>query len=325
MLRSVLAFSAVAAFLAAVAGCAVNRFERREPWRDQAENMCISRGLVQPTAWVSLGQEIAGPGPCGLQQPFKVTRLGGGSVIMKQRLTIGCPALAEAEAWLADTIQPAARLYFGVQVAEINAGTYACRGRNNRVGAKLSEHSFGNALDIMSFTLADGHVITIKGGWRGTEAEQGFLREVFTGACNRFNTVLGPGSDMFHYDHFHVDLARHDPRGMRRVCKPRLAFASQLGAGGAAQAQAGYVQPAQAYATPRPAERPFAAQPSGIDEEQDPYGVGVGAPSGARSGGRLPDPSLAAAPRPRASADDQPQAGGEATLGPPEEGGEPIY
>ena len=289
MWRKVFAFSALALFGAGLTGCAINRFERREAWRDQAEQACIARKLVQPTAWVSLAREIDGPGPCGMQQPFRVTRLGNGAVALKQRVTLACPALAEAEAWLADTIQPAANLYFGVAVAEINAGSYACRGRNNRVGAKLSEHSFGNALDIMSFTLADGHVITVKGGWRGSEAEQAFLREVFVGACARFSTVLGPGSDMFHYDHIHVDLARHDPRGLRRVCKPLLKFESQL------YAADGTPRP---MATPRPPARQPAPPQAPVEmEEDDPYGAAPSAASSAaRGGGRYARSSAAEAP-----------------------------
>ncbi len=172
MRRSVLAFSGLALFGAALTACSVNRFERREPWRDQAEQVCLAKKLVTQTEFITPAAAIDGPGPCGMQQPFRVTRLGNGSVLLKQRMTLGCPALAEAEAWLADTIQPAAELYFGVAVAEINAGTYSCRGRNNQPGAKLSEHGFGNAVDVMSFKLADGHVITVKGGWRGTEASR---------------------------------------------------------------------------------------------------------------------------------------------------------
>ena len=74
-------------------------------------------------------------------------------------------------------------------------------------------------------------MITVKGGWRGTEAEQGFLREIFLGACQRFTTVLAPGSNVFHYDHIHVDLARHDPRGLKRICQPLIKFTPQLGTG----------------------------------------------------------------------------------------------
>ncbi|GEP08406.1 extensin family protein [Methylobacterium gnaphalii] len=294
MWRIVLAFSIPAVFLAGLAGCAVNRFEARAPWRDKAESMCIARGLVQPTAYVSLGKEIDGPGPCGIQQPFKITRLGNGSVALKQRMTLGCSALAETEAWLADTIQPAANLYFGVPVTEINAGTYSCRGQNNQVGAKLSEHSYGNAIDIMSFKLADDHVITVKGGWRGTEAEQAFLREVFTGACARFTTVLAPGSNVFHYDHIHVDLARHDPRGLRRICKPLLKFEPQIGANG---------QPRQ-FASPRPPVRQPAPPQAPIDQETDePYGAASSRGSASQYA-RAPSPrsAYAAAPPSRLGA-----------------------
>ena len=69
-----------------------------------------------------------------------------------------------------------------------------------------------------SFTLADGRRITVKDGWRGAPEEQGFLRDVQGAACERFTTVLAPGSNVFHYDHMHVDLMRR--RGGRRACNP---------------------------------------------------------------------------------------------------------
>jgi hypothetical protein len=81
----------------------------------------------------------------------------------------------------------------------------------------------------MGFILADGREISVVKGWRGADpTTQEFLREAFVGACRYFTTVLGPGSDAFHYDHFHIDLARHDPRGQRRICKPILKFAPRI-------------------------------------------------------------------------------------------------
>ncbi|MCJ2013226.1 extensin family protein [Methylobacterium sp. J-076] len=327
MRRSVLAFSAIALFGAALTACSVNRFERREPWRDQAEQVCLAKKLVQQTEFITPAAAIDGPGPCGMQQPFRVTRLGNGSVLLKQRMTLGCPALAEAEAWLADTIQPAAELYFGVAVAEINAGTYSCRGRNNQPGAKLSEHGFGNAVDVMSFKLADGHVITVKGGWRGTEAEQGFLREVFLGACQRFTTVLAPGSNVFHYDHIHVDLARHDPRGLRRICQPLIKFTPQLGGDGP-----------RALARPLPPARQPAPPQAPVDiEEDDPYGVSpMSRASGtsqvarapARGAGQVPSAYTSVQPRqdfvPRAAPRPAPRAVAAAPAETGEDSGEPL-
>ncbi|WP_018262536.1 extensin-like domain-containing protein [Methylobacterium sp. WSM2598] len=264
MRRGLVAFSAFTLFSLGLTGCALKPFEQREPWRTEAEEACLARGLVKPTEDIVPVKEIDGPGICGMVHPFRVTRLAGGTVALKQRMTLACPMIPEVEAWLAATVQPAAQLYFGQPVVEINSGSYSCRGRNNQVGAKLSEHSFGNAVDVMSFRLADGSVVTVKGGWRGSEAEQGFLREVFLGACNHFTTVLAPGSNVYHYDHLHLDLARHDPRGLRRICKPLIKFQSQLPPPGS---------PLSPIRKKPPAWQP-APDPAPIDvEEDDPYGV----------------------------------------------------
>src|SRR5690606_14136026 len=92
--------------------------------------------------------------------------------------------------------------------------SYGCRPRNNVRGAKLSEHSFGNALDIGAFRLADGREIKVKRDWRnGPPEAQAFLREAHATACRYFTAVLGPGSDRHHEDHFHLDLARHGKSG----------------------------------------------------------------------------------------------------------------
>jgi hypothetical protein len=94
---------------------------------------------------------------------------------------------------------------------------------NNQPGARLSEHSFGNAIDIGGFVLADGRKITLVHDWtRGDDQTQAFLRDVHNGACGRFATVLSPGSNAFHYNHIHIDLAMHGvtSSGPRRICKP---------------------------------------------------------------------------------------------------------
>ena len=64
----------------------------------------------------------------------------------------------------------------------------------------------------------------MKGWTKGDEQEKGFLREAHIGACDHFTTVLGPGSNAFHYNHFHVDLAMHGntSQGPRRYCRPIL-------------------------------------------------------------------------------------------------------
>jgi hypothetical protein len=59
---------------------------------------------------------------------------------------------------------------------------------------------------------------------RGDEQSQAFLQDVHAGACTEFTTVLGPGANIFHYNHIHVDLALHGntSSGPRRICRPQL-------------------------------------------------------------------------------------------------------
>jgi hypothetical protein len=90
-------------------------------------------------------------------------------------------------------------------------------------GARLSEHAFGNAVDVAGFTLADGREIDFVHDWKKTDSQEAaFLHEAHAGACQYFTTVLGPGADVFHYNHIHLDLANHGSTdtGPRRICKP---------------------------------------------------------------------------------------------------------
>ncbi|OJY38939.1 MAG: extensin, partial [Rhizobiales bacterium 65-9] len=225
-------FVAVAGTLALLAGCGrFGVFEQRDPWRAEAELQCLQAGLVKPSIFVQPRSAISGPGVCGMDHPFQVMAYAGGAVAVAQKLTLACPMISRADQWVEEVVQPIARASYGQPVAQIKAGSYSCRSQNNQRGARLSEHSFGNAMDVFSFTFADGREIVVKTGWRGAPDEQQFLRQVFVNSCRYFTTVLGPGADMFHYDHFHLDLARHDPRGLRSICKPVIKFDPMPGEG----------------------------------------------------------------------------------------------
>lgn len=271
MRRGYVAFGALALIGVAVVGCGRFAYETREPWRAQAEEACLASKLVAPSAYMSRVSAIDGPGSCGISYPFRATALAGGSVGLTNKLTLACPIIAEVDSWLNGTVQPAAELYLGTTVSDLRAGSYSCRSRNNQRGARTSEHAYGNAVDVMAFRLADGRELTVKAGWRGRPEEQEFLREVFVGACRHFTTVLGPGSDMFHHDHFHIDLARHDPRGRRRVCRPAIKFEPRLDPD-----QVGERPPVRR--PPVPSRRPEPAAPLEIDEEDDLYGVASAPP-----------------------------------------------
>lgn len=273
MRRAHLAFIALGiAGAAGLAGCGKFQKPQRAAWRDQAEAACMSSRQVQLSSYVSLrGKPIDGPGTCGMQQPLKVTALQNGSVSLTSPALLACPVVATTDQWFAEVVQPAAMNILGAQVIEIRSGSYSCRAMNNGTATtRTSEHAYGNAVDVFSFRLNDNRVVTVKEGWRGSPEEQNFLREIFVGACTYFGTVLGPGADPMHYDHLHIDLARHS-KG-RHICKPIIKYTPNynlpppdparpyISAQGvpAPQSQRGNSQTATAYAG-----EPMLRQPSG--------------------------------------------------------------
>jgi Extensin-like protein C-terminus len=171
-------------------------------------------------------------------QPEPLPRLGPGQgnsvgafgpVAVKPAATLACPIVSVLDRWLADSVQPAAQRWFGARVVEIKQiSAYSCRGMNGNSRAHISEHAFGNALDIAAFTLSDGRRVTVKDGWKGMPEEQGFLRDVQAAACQQFNTVLAPGSNVYHYDHIHVDLMRR--ASQRVICQPAAVSGEEIAA-----------------------------------------------------------------------------------------------
>ncbi len=133
--------------------------------------------------------------------------------------TLACPIVSALDRWVTDGVQPAALHWFRAPVVEIKQiSAYSCRSMVGAGTSHISEHAFGNALDIAAFTFADGRKVTVKDGWHGTPEEQGFLRDVHLYACETFSTVLAPGYNAAHYDHIHVDLMRREAG--RRPCRP---------------------------------------------------------------------------------------------------------
>lgn len=222
MARRVWPFVAIAVAISALAGCASRERVERPSWRAAAENACLAQGQVTPSQWIQPAAPIEGPGICGLDHPFTVTALAGGTVAFESPQTLDCSMIPALDAWIAQVLQPAAQASYGQPVVAIKAfGSYSCRHAQHDPFARMSEHSFANAIDLASFRLADGREVSVLRDWRGDDAARAFLRSSHGGACEIFNTVLGPGYPQ-HDNHFHFDLARHGntSRGPRRYCKP---------------------------------------------------------------------------------------------------------
>ncbi len=232
MARRLLLLLAIATLLAA-AGCSNYERPRRPPWRSQAESACLAQNAIHVSAFVQPARAIEGPGICGLDHPFKVSGFLDGAVQLNSAYTLDCPMIAALNRWLTEVVQPAARARFGEEVAGIDSmGAYSCRTMNNMPGGRISEHAFGNALDIGGFRLTGGREISIvRDWWRGDEEARAFLQDVHAGACEHFTTVLSPGSNIFHYNHIHLDLALHGntANGLRRICRPFVEPTRPLG------------------------------------------------------------------------------------------------
>ncbi|MEW9804653.1 extensin family protein [Mesorhizobium sp. ZMM04-5] len=145
----------------------------------------------------------ADPIGCSMPYPIVVSSLGSG-IELQPRAEMNC-AMAEAAARFAgDVVSPAAQRTFGKPLQSVaHASAYVCRPRNG--SQKLSEHAFGNALDIAAFTLSGGTTIAVQPS--PPERSSEFLDAVRSAACGPFKTVLGPGSDADHAEHIHLDLA----------------------------------------------------------------------------------------------------------------------
>ena len=215
------------AVLLGLVGCGM-RFDTRAPWRDEVEAKCLSSGAVKLSAYVEPMNRIDGPGACGLQQPLRVSALAGGTIGLTSRATMSCSALSSVDRWVKEVVEPASMLYYRQHVTGMTVGSYSCRNQDSKWVANISEHAFGNAVDVMGFKFSDGRSMSVVNGWKGDARDQAFLREIAVDACDYFTTVLAPGSDSYHANHIHIDLSRHDSGWQRHVCQPKLQFARRI-------------------------------------------------------------------------------------------------
>lgn len=139
---------------------------------------------------------------CGLASGVKLEAVHGVRLIPAAR--VDCRTANSIAEWVRRGVKPAVGRRGGGVVGMRVAASYSCRTINNRRGARLSQHAHGRAIDISGFVMASGNTVTVLGGWGRGEAGR-VLARIRRTACGPFTTVLGPGSDRHHRDHFHLD------------------------------------------------------------------------------------------------------------------------
>jgi hypothetical protein len=192
--------------------------------------------------------DIHGAGGCGgtdLVRLEAVVLADKRQVLLKPAAIMRCKMASAIADWLRNDMVPLATS-LGTTLADLdNFDSFECRGRNRVVGAKLSEHGLANALDVRELKLGNGRSISLTDRAAPREVREKVLASV----CARFTTVLGPGSDWYHEDHIHIDLAER--RGGYRICQWNV------------------WDPLPAVAPLLPAERPDEAPPREVAAKED--------------------------------------------------------
>ena len=147
---------------------------------------------------------ISGGDGCGIPVPVRVSEIltARTSVKLEPPITVGCRFADAMADWVRQDLEPLLASRGGGLAKLTGSNGYECRGRNRVVGAKLSEHAIGNAMDIRALVLQDKTIADIT----KTAAALTLFAQVKLTACARFMTVLGPGSDGYHEDNLHLDL-----------------------------------------------------------------------------------------------------------------------
>lgn len=158
-------------------------------------------------------------GACGAPSPIEISAIkldDGTKVTIEPAATMRCATAQALIDWVRGEVVPAAHKHLGEPITALrNAASYDCRGRNRVKGAKLSEHGKANAFDIAAFRKRSGDWVEV--GKPGSGAA--FFAQVRKSACGPFTTVLGPGSDSYHEDHLHVDLATRGRNRRALYCR----------------------------------------------------------------------------------------------------------
>ena len=210
--------------------------------------------------------DITGPGSCGgtdLVSLEAVVIPGKGNVPLKPAATLRCEMAAAVAGWIREDMAALAASLGSALVELDNFDSFDCRGRNRVKGAKMSEHGRANALDVRGLKLANGQFVSLTDPVAPRAARERVLQSV----CTRFTTVLGPGSDGYHEDHIHLDIAAR--RGGYKICQwmiyePMPQIAPLLPAERPAEA------PPREVAAGKPQAQPTVAAPEPNAEEAAP-------------------------------------------------------
>jgi hypothetical protein len=161
-------------------------------------------------------------GSCHVENPVHLNSVNalGSSVQLPEGPLFNCKFALQFSKWLKESGVPILTAQLGSPIKKISTGPgYECRGRNGDSSAKISEHGFGNAVDITTLGMQDGRTLNVEEAINPNAANSGVWHGLRASACGYFTTVLGPGSNAAHAKHFHFDMGVHGKSGNYRICE----------------------------------------------------------------------------------------------------------
>ena len=190
---------------------------KERPKADSRQDAACRAALTAIGARFQTAPAINDGKACGIDSPVLLQGLPGG-IAVEPAATIRCETALQLARWMEESVKPALKAAMpGETVTALSqASAYVCRNRNGAEEGRISEHAFGNAVDIAGFTLESGKTVTIRPADREPTLEGAFQRAITEAACLYFTTVLDPGSDAAHQNHLHLDVKAR--RGGYRYC-----------------------------------------------------------------------------------------------------------
>ena len=187
------------------------------------EDFAICRNeLAELGAKFTVPEMPAAEAKCTVPNPVRIRAIASpvGDVAFPDGPILNCIFAKRFTTWVSDVAAPAVMSRTGEALAAMTTGPgYECRGRNGDSSAKISEHAFGNAIDIVSFRLASKESIPVSNVTKTGNEESRWLMALRISACGYFTTVLGPGSNVAHAEHYHLDLGLHGKSANYKICE----------------------------------------------------------------------------------------------------------
>ena len=158
---------------------------------------------------------------CGVAEPVRLDSIGlsdTARIDLSGRPVLDCAFALVFTGFVRDLMSPLAAAMLGSRLSAVGiVSGYRCGSPIRLPSGSPNPHGKGIAVDVAEITLADRRRVAV--GHEANSAEILFMKTMRRAACGWFTTVLGPGSDAAHAEHFHFDILRHGASADYRICE----------------------------------------------------------------------------------------------------------